>query len=221
MTTGFVFTPYGEEKLTGDYSERSYYQNNYFAKLASGDDFVVSIKKETSADDSWTKQDKYAVYVWGNNENNQLGFSNKDGGTTVRRGTALFNAIENTSMEKDPNSVTPIQKEMVEVAAGRAAGYAISNDGILYGWGDESKGQLTNNKQANIVNNMVYEILNPTGVTQGYKKVWAGGDRVIALAGDNNLYTWGDNTNGILGINNTNAVINSPEKIFFSLALVE
>ena len=221
MAPGFVFTPYGEEKLTGDFSERSYYQNHYFAKLASGDDFVVSIKKETSADSSWTKQDKYAVYVWGNNENNQLGFSNKDGGTTVRRGTALFNAIENTSMEKDPNSVTPIQKEMVEVAACRATGYAISNDGILYGWGDESKGQLTNNKQANIVNNMVYEISYPTGVTQGYKKVWAGGDRVIALAGDNNLYTWGDNKNGILGTNNSADTVDTPEKLFFSLAPVE
>ena len=221
MATGFVFTPYGEELLTGDYSERSYYQNNYFAKLASGDDFVVSIKKETSADSEWTKQDKYAVYVWGNNENNQLGFSNKDGGTTVRRGTALFNAIENTSMEKDPNSVTPIQKEMVEVAAGRATGYAISNDGILYGWGDESKSQLTNNKQVNQTNNMVYEIANPNGVTKGYKKVWAGGDRVIALAGDNNLYTWGDNKNGILGTNNSADTVDIPEKLFFSLAPVE
>ena len=221
MATGFVFTPYGEELLTGDYSERSYYQNNYFAKFASGDDFVVSIKKETSADSSWTKQDKYAVYVWGNNENNQLGFSNKDGGTTVRRGTALFNAIENTSMEKDPNSVTPIQKEMVEVAAGRATGYAISNDGILYGWGDESKSQLTNNKQVNQTNKMVYEIANPKGVTEGYKKVWAGGDRVIALAGDNNLYTWGDNKNGILGTNNSADTVDTPEKLFFSLAPVE
>lgn len=221
MASGFVFTPYGEELLTGDYSERSYYQNNYFAKLATGDDFVVSIKKETSADSEWTKQDKYAVYVWGNNENNQLGFSNKDGNTTVRRGTALFNAIENTSMEKDPNSVTPIQKEMVEVAAGRATGYAISSDGILYGWGDESKGQLTNNKQANQTNNMVYEIAKPTGVTQGYKKVWAGGDRVIALAGDNNLYTWGDNKNGILGTNNSADIVDTPEKLFFSLAPVE
>ena len=221
MATGFVFTPYGEEKLTGDFSERSYYQNHYFAKLASGDDFVVSIKKETSADSEWTKQDKYAVYVWGNNENNQLGFSNKDGGTTVRRGTALFNAIENTSMEKDPNSVTPIQKEMVEVAAGRATGYAISNDGILYGWGDESKSQLTNNKQANQTNNLVYEIAYPKGVTKGYKKVWAGGDRVIALAGDNNLYTWGDNKNGILGTNNSADIVDTPEKLFFSLALVE
>ena len=221
MASGFVFTPYGEEKLTGDYSARSYYQNNYFAKLASGDDFVVSIKKETSDDSSWTKQDKYALYVWGNNENNQLGFSNKDGNTTVRRGTALFNAIENTSMATDPNSVTPIQKEMVEVAAGRATGYAISNDGILYGWGDKSKSQLTNSKQVNQTNNMVYEIANPNGVTKGYKKVWAGGDRVIALAGDNNLYTWGDNKNGILGTNNSAEIVDTPEKLFFSLAPVE
>lgn len=221
MASGFVFTPYGEEKLTGDFSERSYYQNNYFAKLASGNDFVVSIKKETSVDSSFTKQDKYAVYVWGNNENNQLGFSNQDGGTTVRRGTALFNAIENTFMATDPNQVTPIQKEMVEVAAGRATGYAISNDGILYGWGDESKSQLTNNKQVNQTNKMVYEIANPKGVTEGYKKVWAGGDRVIALAGDNNLYTWGDNKNGILGTNNSADIVDTPEKLFFSLALVE
>ncbi len=221
MAPGFVFTPYGEEQLTGDYSARSYYQNNYFAKLAAGDDFVVSIKKETSADSEWTKQDKYALYVWGNNKNNQLGFANKDSNSSVRRGTALFNAIDDKAMEKDPNSVAPIKKEMVEVAAGRAAGYAISSDGILYGWGDESKSQLTNNKQANQTNNMVYEISKPAGVSQGYKKVWAGGDRVIALAGDNNLYTWGDNTNGILGVNKTDSSIAAPEKLFFSLAPVE
>lgn len=221
MASGFVFTPYGEEKLTGDWSPRSYYQNNYFAKLAAGDDFVVSIKKETTEDSHWTQQDKYAVYVWGNNENNQLGFQNKDGNTSVRRGTALFNAIENTAMTEDQNQVTPIVKEMVEVAAGRAAGYAISSDGMLYGWGDNSKGQLTNNKTENTVNNMVYEIANPANLEEGYKKVWAGGDRVIVLAGDNNLYTWGDNTNGILGINNENPVVSVPEKLYFSLAPVQ
>ena len=217
MAPGYVFTPYGEERLLGDYSPRSYYQNNYFAKLAAGDDFVVSIKKETSADSSWTKQDKYALYVWGNNENGQLGFNNKDGNTSVRRGTALFNGIENTPMETDPNSVTPIFKEIVEVAAGKATGYAISNDGILYGWGDNTKGQLTEHVTPNSTNNLVYEIANPSDVTQGYQKVWAGGDRVIALAGDNNLYTWGDNTNGILGIGNSQETVNVPEKLFFSL----
>ena len=76
------------------------------------------------------------------------------------------------------------------------------------------KGQLTNNKQ-NTVNNNVYEIEKPQGVTKGYKKVWAGGDRVIALAGDDNLYTWGDNTQGILGISSQKAVVDTPEKLFF------
>lgn len=221
MAPGYVYTPYGEEKLAGDYSDRTYYQNNYFAKLAAGDDFVVSIKKETSAESSWTKQDKYAVYVWGNNENGQLGFNNKDGNTSVRRGTALFNGIENTPMEKDPNSVIPIFKDMVEVAAGRATGYAVSSDGILYGWGDNSKNQLTSNKTANTVNNIVYEISNPENVTSGYKKVWAGGDRVIALAGDNNLYTWGDNKNGILGTGDISEIVAAPEKLYFSLLPVQ
>lgn len=214
MTAGYVYTPYGEED---DYV--NYYQNNYFGKIATGDDFVVSIKKETKEDSSWTKIPKNSLYVWGNNEYGQLGFTSSN--TSVGRATPLFDALQGEPMTTDPNKVKPIQKEMVEVAAGRATGYAISNDGILYGWGDESKSQLTNSKHANIVNNMVYEIANPNGVTKGYKKVWAGGDRVIALAGDNNLYTWGDNKNGILGTNNSADIVDTPEKLFFSLAPVE
>ena len=214
MASGFVFTPYGEEN-----NYVNYYQNNYFGKIATGDDFVVSIKKETKEDSSYTQIPKNSLYVWGNNEYGQLGFTSSN--TSVGRATPLFDALQGEPMTTDPNKVKPIQKEMVEVAAGRATGYAISNDGILYGWGDESKGQLTNNKQANQTNNMVYEIANPKGVTKGYKKVWAGGDRVIALAGDNNLYTWGDNKNGILGTNNSADIVDIPEKLFFSLAPVE
>ena len=214
MASGFVFTPYGEEN-----NYVNYYQNNYFGKIATGDDFVVSIKKETQEDSIYTQIPKYSLYVWGNNEYGQLGFTSSN--ISVGRATPLFDALQGEPMTTDPNKVKPIQKEMVEVAAGRAAGYAISSDGILYGWGDESKSQLTNNKQANIVNNMVYEIANPNGVTKGYKKVWAGGDRVIALAGDNNLYTWGDNKNGILGTNNSADTVDIPEKLFFSLAPVE
>lgn len=214
MASGYVYTPYGEEN-----TYVNYYQNNYFGRIAAGDDFVVSIKKETEEDSAWTQIPKNSLYVWGNNENGQLGF--KSSNTSVGRATPLFDALQENPMTTDPNQVTPIFKEMVEVAAGRATGYAISSDGILYGWGDNSTSQLTNSNTANQTNDMVYEIANPAGVTQGYKKVWAGGDRVIALAGDNNLYTWGDNTNGILGINNANAVVSVPEKLFFSLAPVQ
>lgn len=214
MAPGYVYTPYGEE---GSYV--NYYQNNYFAKLAAGDDFVVSIKKETKADAKWTMVEKYSLYVWGNNDKNQLGFNSN--GKAVSRATPLFDGLQNQPMATDPNQVIPIQKEMIEVAAGKAAGYAVSSDGILYGWGDDTKSQLTSNKQANITNAMVYEIAKPNGITKGYKKVWAGGDRVIALAGDNNLYTWGDNHNGILGTGNSQEVVASPEKIYFSLAPVQ
>ncbi|HIZ88776.1 MAG TPA: hypothetical protein H9804_02430 [Candidatus Mucispirillum faecigallinarum] len=214
MAPGYVYTPYGEEG-----SSVNYYQNNYFAKLAAGDDFVVSIKKETKADATWTMVEKYSLYVWGNNDKNQLGFNSN--GKAVSRATPLFDGLQNQPMETDPNKVTPIHKEMIEVAAGKAAGYAVSSDGILYGWGDNSKNQLTSNKTANTVNNIVYEISNPENVSSGYKKVWAGGDRVIALAGDNNLYTWGDNKNGILGTGNTSETVATPEKLYFSLLPVQ
>lgn len=214
IAPGYVFTPYGEE---GAYI--NYYQNNYFAKLAAGDDFVISIKKETKADSEWTMVEKYSLYVWGNNDKNQLGFNSN--GSPVSRATPLFDGLQNQPMATDPNQVTPIQKEMIEVAAGKAAGYAVSNDGILYGWGDNSKNQLSSNKQANSVNNIVYKISNPENVSSGYKKVWAGGDRVIALAGDNNLYTWGDNKNGILGTGNTSETVATPEKLYFSLLPVQ
>lgn len=214
MAPGYVYTPYGEE---GDYI--NYYQNNYFAKLAAGDDFVISIKKETKANSEWTMVEKYSLYVWGNNDKNQLGFNSN--GSPVSRATPLFDGLQNQPMATDPNQVIPIQKEMIEVAAGKAAGYAVSSDGILYGWGDNSKNQLSSNKQANSVNSVVYEISNPENVTSGYKKVWAGGDRVIALAGDNNLYTWGDNKNGILGTGNTSETVATPEKLYFSLLPVQ
>ena len=214
MAPGYVYTPYGEER---DYI--NYYQNNYFAKLAAGDDFVISIKKETKADSEWTMVEKYSLYVWGNNDKNQLGFNSN--GSPVSRATPLFDGLQNQPMATDPNQVIPIQKEMIEVAAGKAAGYAVSSDGILYGWGDNSKNQLSSNKQANSVNNIVYEISNPENVSSGYKKVWAGGDRVIALAGDNNLYTWGDNKNGILGTGNTSETVATPEKLYFSLLPVQ
>ena len=214
IAPGYVYTPYGEE---GDYI--NYYQNNYFAKLAAGDDFVISIKKETKADSEWTMVEKYSLYVWGNNDKNQLGFNSN--GSPVSRATPLFDGLQNQPMATDPNQVIPIQKEMIEVAAGKAAGYAVSSDGILYGWGDNSKNQLSSNKQANSVNNIVYEISNPENVSSGYKKVWAGGDRVIALAGDNNLYTWGDNKNGILGTGNTSETVATPEKLYFSLLPVQ
>lgn len=214
MAPGYVYTPYGEE---GDYI--NYYQNNYFAKLAAGDDFVISIKKETKTDSEWTMVEKYSLYVWGNNDKNQLGFNSN--GSPVSRATPLFDGLQNQPMATDPNHVIPIQKEMIEVAAGKAVGYAVSSDGILYGWGDDSKNQLSSNKQANSVNNIVYEISNPENVSSGYKKVWAGGDRVIALAGDNNLYTWGDNKNGILGTGNTSETVATPEKLYFSLLPVQ
>ena len=106
---------------------------------------------------------------------------------------------------------------MIESTAGKAHALAISDQGILYGWGINDKSQLTAYYNANATNIKVFEIHNPKGVNEGYKKVWAGGDRTIALAGDGNLYTWGDNTDGILGVNISDPFISAPTKLMFDI----
>lgn len=214
MDTGFVYAPYGSEAL--EYPP-SYFQNNYFARLAAGDDFSVVVARELTTDDEWVVNDVHGVFVWGANDKGQLGFENKDNETFVRRPTALFNAYGETAATGDPNGVIPIKKAVTEVAAGKAHGLAVSDNGVLYGWGENTKSQLTSNNRENAVNNKVVEIANPAGVSSGYKNVWAGGDRTIALAGDGNLWTWGDNEGGILGINSDEPAVDTPKKLMFKI----
>ncbi len=218
MYQGVVYVPYGEENINNT-SSSTYYQNNYFAKLSAGDDFVVSIKRETKDDIPYLKNQLYAVYVWGSNEKGQLGIKNKNiKETAVKRPTALFNGITNIPAKTDPNQVKPVYKQIIDTAAGRATGYAVSNEGILYAWGENNKGQFTSSHRVNNTNELIYEISRPSGTRSGYKNVWAAGDRVIALAGDGNLYTWGDNVEEILGINSSNAFIDTPQKLYFPVA---
>ena len=150
----------------------------------------------------------------------------------VRRGAPLFiypNLSEEIKTSQKDNATgyveyNPITADIIEIAAGSATGFALSSDGILYGWGRELQGQLgsSQNRKTNTVNSKIYEIANPENVTEGYKKIWAGGDRVIALAGDDNLYTWGDNKDGILGIESiTEERVLAPAKLMFDIRSAE
>ena len=225
MESNIIYTPYGEEMSHTPFP-RTYFQNNYFGTLSSGDNFSISIKKEIKDDpegsgSQWSDLNTYVLYVWGDNSQGQLGFNTISKDKFVRRPTALFNALSSIPAETDPNKVKPIQDEMIYSAAGKAHGLAVSKKGILYGWGNNDKHQLTDDGVSNKVNNKVFEIKNPIGVLSGYKQVWAGGDRSIALAGDNNLYTWGDNTQGILGVQNSAEYVSKPVKLMFDIRPVK
>ena len=96
------------------------------------------------------------------------------------------------------------------VAVGENHSLAIGNDGTLYAWGLNSSGQLG---IGDTIQQVTPQKVNlPTGVTS-WIGVTGGEDHSLALGSDGNLYAWGLNSSGQLGIDNTtNQVI--PVKVF-------
>jgi len=124
-----------------------------------------------------------ALYNWG--WGGVLGYSN-DGDT----GDALV-----------PKRVdSPSDVVLVAVAAGDEHTLALTSNGTLYAWGSNSWGQLgdgtTDFSQAPI--NISARI---GGIT--FKRIAAGWGHSLALDNENNLYSWGSNPLGELGLGST------------------
>lgn len=132
-----------------------------------------------------------SLYMWGDNKSGQLG-----DGTFVDRyiPTKILDNIEAVQIS--------------HVSAPQVDGYttaALSRDGILYMWGNNSGGHLGNETYTDrCVPVPVKVITNIKSFQSGYT--------TVAIDKDDNLYTWGDNWNGQLG-NGTNTRGVVPEKI--------
>ena len=100
-------------------------------------------------------------------------------------------------------------KTIVAVAGGVSHSYALTSDGMVYAWGDDSMGQLGNNgTSASDVPVMVYT----NGVLAGKKivAIASGQSHALALSADGMLFTWGWNNNLQLGNGSTVAYTNVP-----------
>lgn len=84
-----------------------------------------------------------------------------------------------------------------QISAGWEYSLAIGSDGMLYGWGDNSKGQLAKDPDAHSTVSDPAKIDTPAGIT--YTQVSTGNQHVLALDSDGNLYSWGDNSSSQLG----------------------
>ncbi len=83
--------------------------------------------------------------------------------------------------------------------------FAIDRSGTLYGWGDNSNGQISSA-------NTSTKIYKPEKLMENVVSVSAGDTHTVAITTDGTAYGWGSNTYGELGAN-INAVKNSAKKL--------
>ena len=119
------------------------------------------------------------LYTWGQNQFGQLGDGTYENKSTPTKITF-------------PNGVKP-----TKISSGFSFSIAIGDDGNLYTWGDNFKGQLGDGTSS-------YAVLTPVKITlpNGVKptQIACGAGNSMAIGDDGELYTWGNNEGDQLGI---------------------
>ncbi len=98
-----------------------------------------------------------------------------------------------------------VMKNVLIVDAEGETAFAIDAAGVLYGWGDNSEGQILPDQKAQY-------IYNPTKLMENVIDVSAGENHTVVLTSDGTAYGWGSNFDGELGFT-ANDKINSSVKL--------
>lgn len=93
---------------------------------------------------------------------------------------------------KSSSNGEKVMDNIVYVDANEDVSFAIDKNGTLYGWGDNSEGQITNKVSAAIIS-------NPTKILDNVSQVSTGDGHTVALLEDGTAVGWGSNEYGELG----------------------
>ena len=93
---------------------------------------------------------------------------------------------------KSSSNGEKVMDNIVYVDANEDVSFAIDKNGTLYGWGDNSEGQITNKVSAAIIS-------NPTKILDNVAQVSTGDGHTVALLEDGTAVGWGSNEYGELG----------------------
>lgn len=153
----------------------SVYETNLPTKI-SGLPKIVSIA--AGQNQSFAIDENGDVWVWGRNNVGQLGLG--DAGWNTNRAIPELN---------------PYLSDIVQIAAGDSYTYAVDKKGHVYAWGFNHSGQLgfgdTNDRY------IPEQISNLNGI----KKISVGSTNVtFAIDENGDVWAWGSNANGILGM---------------------
>jgi len=127
------------------------------------------------------------MYAWGDNDNGQLG----DNSSSSRLYPVLVYSVSGVG--------GLLGKSVRSITAGYSDSAAITSDGALYCWGNNTYGQLGNG--TTISSQIPWPSIMPPG--KAFSKVAAGSSHMVALSTDGYVYSWGLNVSGQLGTGST------------------
>lgn len=127
------------------------------------------------------------VYTWGYNTNGQLG----------------NNTSNSTNYASNPARLPNQSFQATQISAGSWNALAIDTDGNTWTWGYNGYGQLGDGSTSDKYKPQTVQ--NPTNTSQSLKatQISAGVNHSLVVSQDGNLWAWGLNSNGQLGIGNT------------------
>lgn len=141
-------------------------ENSGYASVSTGTNHTVVLK------------DDGTIFSWGSNSEGQLG-------------TSLI-----LKEKSEPTQEYTKDDNWSEVSAGANFTIALKKDGTVWGWGENSFGQVGRK----FVTIPLPLELNTSGTTIGKViQISAGGTHTLALDENRSLWAWGDNTQGALG----------------------
>ena len=129
------------------------------------------------------------------------------GGSVLLSQNATLNVQAFQTGTNTSNLVTTRYSYNGTVSAGNAHSLALKNDGTIWAWGNNSYGQLGTGSTGN--SSTPVQVMTSGSVPlSGIVSVAAGTDQSFAVDGNGNVWAWGFNTGGQLGIGtSTNATL--------------
>ena len=109
-----------------------------------------------------------------------------------------------------------IPAKVVQVATGGFVSLALTEDGFVYAWGQDTYGQMGQGTTDTNVNIPVkVKGVSGSGFLSNITKISCGGYHCMALSSDGTVYAWGMNDYGQLGDNSTTER-KTPIKVLYS-----
>ena len=162
-------------------------------------------KYDTSKSTTISKFSLYAItengelYAWGDNSDGQLGIGNTDNQTKPVKVTGITGKIKQIITFKHNG----------EAFFDYFSVYALTEDGSLYAWGNNSDGQL------GVEDDLDRNTPTKVNLSGKVKEIMHNSGSVYTILEDGSLYAWGNNIDGQLGVGDEENK-NTPTKVNLS-----